>query len=267
MRTIILKSEDEIKLMYRAGQIVADVFTAVKPLMREGVSTLEIDREVNRVITGQGARPCFLNYGEPPFPGSACVSINEEVVHGIPSAERILRKGDIVSVDVGAELNGYNGDACRTFVVGETAPEIQKLVDVTEESFWKGLEQAYIGKRIGDISHAVQAHCEAHGFGVIRELTGHGIGRDLHEEPNLLNYGRPGRGPRLEVGMCLCLEPMITLGDYDIAILDDEWTIVTSDGLAASHYENTFAITADGPKCLTLTPAEAEEHREFAYDA
>lgn len=248
---IIIKSEQEIEKMKVAGAITASVFAAVAPHIVPGISTKQLDEIVYETIVSQGAVPSFLNYGDPPFPGSACISINEEVVHGIPSATRFLRDGDIVSVDVGAYIDGYHGDACRTFLCGEVSQELKDLVRVTEESFWIGVAKAVPGNRLGDISAAVQEHCEKHGYGIVRELTGHGIGRNLHEAPDLLNYGKAGHGVRLKPGMCLALEPMVTLGHYSIDVLDDEWTIVTRDGKAAAHYENTFAITEDGPVILT----------------
>ncbi len=250
---VIIKTENEIDLMKESGAITASVFEVLEKKIRPGISTKDIDDLVYEHISSQGGTPSFLHYGEPPFPASACVSINEEVVHGIPAANRILKNGDIVSVDVGTFFQGFHSDACRTFLCGEVAEEVQKLVRVTEESFWKAVEKAVIGNRIGDISYAVQEHCEKHGFGVVRELSGHGIGRNLHEDPEILNYGRPGTGMRLAEGMVICIEPMITLGSPRISLLDDEWTIVTRDGKAASHYENTVAITRNGPIILTCT--------------
>lgn len=248
---IILKSSEEIELIKQSGAITASVFDQVKKAIKPGVSTLSLDKIVEDTIRSQGGEPSFLGYGSPPFPGAACISVNHEVVHGIGRDDVILKDGDIVSVDVGTYLNGFHSDACRTFLCGNVSQEVQDLVRVTEESFWKAMEFAKPGNRIGDMSSAVQRHCEGHGYGVVRELSGHGIGRNLHEDPEILNYGKPGKGPRLEVGMVLCLEPMITLGSPRIGILDDEWTIVTLDGKPASHYENTFAITADGPMILT----------------
>lgn len=259
---IILKSEHEIEIIKQACQITASIFDALRPAIKPGISTYELDQVVYNTIVSQQAIPAFLNYGDPPFPGSACISINEEVVHGIPSKERFLQDGDIVSVDVGALYNGYYGDACRTFLVGNVKPAWKKLVEVTEESFWMGIAQVKKGNRLSDISHAVQEHCEKHGFGVIRDLTGHGIGANLHEDPNLLNYGRPGRGVRLEPGMVLCLEPMITEGSFHIKLMSDQWTVATKDGKAAAHYENAFAITSAGVEVLTLTPTEREQYAE-----
>lgn len=251
---IRLKSKEAIDLMRRPGAVVAAVFEAVEPLMKEGTSTYAIDQVAHGVIVASGAIPSFLGYdgqGPTPFPGSTCISIDDEVVHGFPDRDRILKNGMIVSVDVGAYLEGYHGDAARTYIVGQVPDRVRELVRVTEEAFWKGFEQAWPGNRLGDISAAVQAHCEAHGFGVIRELTGHGVGSELHEAPNVPNYGRKGRGIRLMAGMTLALEPMVTLGSREIAIAENDWTFVTRDGLPASHYENTFAITEEGPVILT----------------
>lgn len=246
-----LKTAEEIMKMQKAGRVVALVFEALADMIRPGVSTYDLDRKAEEVIRGEGAIPSFLNYGRPPFPASICASINEEVVHGIPSKTRYLQEGDIISVDVGAKLDGYQGDAARTFAVGRIAPEVAQLVKVTEESFWIGFEQAKAGNRIGDVSSAIQQYVESFGYGVVRELTGHGIGREMHEEPDVPNYGRKGHGLRILPGLVIAVEPMITLGNREIEVLDDEWTIVTSDGKPASHYENTIAVTPDGPMITT----------------
>lgn len=263
---IILKTPEEIKEMQLAGAITASVFDAVAPHIRPGVSTLQLDHIARDTIVRQGAKPSFFHYGEPPYPGNACVSINDEVVHGIPREDRILEDGDIVSVDVGAYIHGFHGDAARTFLCGTVSPEWQKLVEVTEMSFWKGLEQAHVGNRLGDIGHAVQAYAESFGYGVVRDLTGHGIGHEMHEDPDVLNYGKAGHGLRLAEGMVLALEPMITEGSYHIEVLDDDWTCVTEDGKAASHYENSFAITANGPLLLTCPEHQRPDYaRNFAW--
>lgn len=250
---IRLKSPEEIDRMRRAGAVVAAVFEKIAPLMLPGVTTYEIDCVAHEEIERHGAIPSFLDYpGEfSPFPAATCISIDSEVVHGIPSQERFLEDGMIVSVDVGAYLDEMHGDAARTYLIGEVDPEIRKLVEETEKSFWKGFEQAKIGNRIGDISHAVEAHVKPFGFGVIEVLTGHGVGYDLHEDPSLPNFGRKGRGVRLAAGMTLALEPMITLGSPRVQLEQDGWTFVTRDGKPASHYENTFAITEQGPIILT----------------
>lgn len=246
-----LKTEAEIAKMRAAGRIVAQVFDLMTELIAPGVSTMELNKAAEKLIRAAGAKPSFLGYGKPPFKGAICTSINEEVVHGIPSSRRILRDGDIISIDVGAELDGYHGDAARTFFVGNVSPEVKKLVAVTEECFWEGFAQAKTGNRLGDISAAVQKKAERNGYGVVRELTGHGIGRNLHEPPDLPNYGNAGHGTRLEPGMVLALEPMINLGTRRVRILADQWTIVTADGQPSAHYENTLAVTADGPVILT----------------
>lgn len=253
---IILKTKDEIELLKQAGLVVADVFEAVKDKIVPGVTTKELDDIVEATIRSHGAEPSFLGYGDPPFKGSACLSINEEVVHGQPSKDRVLKDGDIISVDVGAYLNGFHGDACRTYCCGNVDPEVRRLVKCAEDAFWYGMQFAKPGNRLGDISGNVQEFIEYQGFGVVRELTGHGIGRDLHEDPDLLNYGRKGRGVRLEEGMTLCLEPMITQGARYISMKSDGWTIVTRDGKAAAHYENSFAILADGPYVMTCSGYE-----------
>lgn len=248
---IIIKTPDEIEKIKAACAITAEIFAVIKPWIKPGISTWDLDQIVYETIVKHGARPSFLHYGDPPFPASACISINDEVVHGIPRKDRILRDGDIVSVDVGSYLNGFHSDAARTFLCGNVDPAVEKLVRVTEESFWIGIAQAQLGKRIGDISHAIQTHCESQGFGIVKELSGHGVGRDLHEDPEILNYGHAGKGPRLQEGMVIAVEPMVTLGSPQIALEDDDWTIVTRDGQAAAHYENTVVIREDGPEILT----------------
>lgn len=248
---VSLKTTDEIKKLKCAGRIVALVFEAVADIIKPGISTWEIDQVAERIIRGEGATPSFLHYGHPPFPASTCISINEEVVHGIPSRDRILVEGDIVSLDVGAFLDGYHGDAARTYAVGRISPEKAALIRVTEECFTKAFEAAVPGNRIGDVSFAVQQHAEAFGYGVVRELTGHGIGTRLHEEPDVPNFGRKGHGMRIAPGLVIAVEPMINMGTHKVRVLDDEWTIVTADRLPSAHYENTIAITADGPVITT----------------
>lgn len=247
---IYLKTAEEIEKMKAAGAVVSSVFHFIKPYIHPGISTAELDLLIRKHIESFGATPSFLNYGDPPFPASSCISINEEVVHGIPSGRK-LEDGDIVSVDVGAFLNGYHGDACRTFLCGNVSEEWQKLVRVTEESFWAGIKMARPGNRLGDISHAIQEHCEKEGYGIVRDYTGHGIGREMHEDPPIFNYGRPGRGVRLEAGMCLAIEPMVTLGDYRVYVKENDWTVATVDGSPAAHYENSLAITDGEPIILT----------------
>lgn len=246
-----MRSDAEIAKLREAGRIVARVLEHLKTMIAPGVSTLDLDREAEKMIRASDAVPSFLGYGDPPFPGSICASLNDEVVHGIPSARRILRDGDIVSIDVGACLDGYHGDAARTFVVGRVSPDVGMLVATAEQCFWDGFAKATVNNRLGDISAAVQQTAERHGYGVVRELTGHGVGRSLHEPPDLPNYGQAGHGMRLEPGLVLALEPMINLGTRRIRMLDDEWTVVTADRQPSAHYENTFVVTTDGPVILT----------------
>ena len=246
---VSVKSEREIELMRESGRILGEVHEKLKEFIRPGISTLEIDIEGEKLIRSYDCIPNFLHYNG--FPGSVCVSINDEVVHGIPRKNRILKEGDILSVDVGAILDGYQSDACRTYMVGEVAPEVEALVRHTEKSFWIGLEYAKAGMRTGDIGYAIQDYCEGLGYGVVRELTGHGIGTTMHQDPDVPNYGRPGHGYKLKKGMAICIEPMITLGTREIELLGDQWTIVTQDGKPASHYENTILITDEGPYLTT----------------
>ena len=247
-----LKTTTEIEKMKKAGRVVAHVLQAIEKAVRPGVSTWELDLLAGNLIREEGAVPSFLNYGSPPFPASICASINDEVVHGIPSKNRLLREGDIVSIDVGAVLNGFHADAARTFAVGEISSDAKKLIRVTEECFWKGLEQAKPGKRIGDVSSAIQQHAEKHGFGVVRQLVGHGIGEHLHEDPDVPNFGRSGHGLRILPGLVIAVEPMINQGTCEIRLREDQWTISTADGLYSAHYENTFAVTEDGNIVTTI---------------
>ena len=246
-----LKTASEIVRMAAAGRIVAEVLETLGQMVRPGISTWELDQKAREIIAKHGAVPSFLGYGQPPFPASICTSIDDEVVHGIPSRQRLLREGSLISIDVGACLDGFHGDAARTFAVGQIDPAVADLIRVAEECFWKGFARAQAGARLGDLSAAVQQHAEAHGYGVVRELTGHGIGRQMHESPDLPNYGRAGHGLRLEPGLVLAMEPMINLGTRHVVMLEDGWTIVTADGKPSAHYENTLAITADGPVVLT----------------
>ena len=218
---------------------------AVQP----GVSTAEIDRIAYDYIIKQGAVPAFLNYGG--FPATVCISINDEVIHGIPSKNRIIKEGDIVSLDLGARLNGYNGDTAATFAAGDISPEAKRLIDTTRESLYEGIRAAVAGGRIGDIGSAVQRYCEERGYGVVREYTGHGVGAQLHEDPSVPNYGTPGRGVRLLPGMTIAIEPMINEGTGAIKKMSDGWTVKTRDGKLSAHFEHTVAITTDGPKILT----------------
>jgi len=245
---IILKSEREINYLRDAGRIVAETHEEVKKAVKPGVTTLELDRIAEEYIKGRGAIPAFKGYHG--FAGNICASVNEEVVHGIPGLRK-LKTGDNVSIDIGAVINGYNGDAAITVPVGAIDAEVQKLLDVTEESLYKGIEQAIIGNRLSDISHAVQSHVEEFGFGVVRDYVGHGIGRRMHEDPQVPNYGGPGRGPRLKAGMTIAIEPMVNLGTYEVKTLDDGWTVVTLDGKRSAHFEHSIAITDGKPEILT----------------
>lgn len=247
---IFIKTEKEIGLMRESCRIVKETLEFVGRNIRAGMTTKEVDGLVYKYITSCGATPSSLGYGG--FPASACVSVNEVVVHGIPS-DRILEDGDIVSVDITAEKNGFNGDAARTFLIGNVSEEKKKLVKVTEECFFKAIEDLRAGVPLYDIGYAVQTHAESHGYGVVRSLVGHGIGRDMHEDPSVPNYGKKGTGMRLKAGMTICIEPMITMGTYKVNFSrEDGWTVTTADGLPAAHYENTVLIKEDGVEILTL---------------
>ncbi|SEP26166.1 type I methionyl aminopeptidase [Propionispora vibrioides] len=245
---IILKSDREIGYLRDAGQIVAETFVEIKKAVKPGVTTLELDQIAEKYIKSRGAIPAFKGYHG--FPGNICASVNEEVVHGIPGLRK-LKSGDNVSIDIGAVINGYNGDAAITVPVGEVDAEMEQLLKVTEESLYKGIEQAIAGNRLSDISHAVQSHAEKYGYGVVRDYVGHGIGRNMHEDPQIPNYGSPGRGPRLKSGMTLAIEPMINVGTYEVQALDDGWTVVTLDKKPSAHFEHSIAVTDNGPEILT----------------
>ena len=245
---ITLKSSQEIELMRRAGKITAAARALARDMVKPGVTTQQIDEAVYKFIVSQGATPSFLNYGG--FPASACISVNDEVIHGIPG-KRVLREGDIVSVDVGAYIGGFHGDCAGTYPCGQVSDEAMRLIRVTQQSFFEGLKFAKEGYRVSDIGAAVQAYVEAEGFSVVREFVGHGIGRKLHESPEVPNYGKPGHGPRLLRGMTLALEPMVNMGGAAIRQLSDGWTVKTVDGKYAAHYENTLLITAGEPEILT----------------
>jgi methionyl aminopeptidase len=235
--------------MHQAGLIVWEVLNELRLMVEPGISTLELDEVAERRTAEHKARPAFKGYRG--YPASLCASINQEVVHGIPSASRKLREGDIVSLDFGVELDGYFGDAAVTVPVGKVKPELETLLRVTRESLDHGIEQARVGNRLSDMGSAVQKWVERHGFSVVREFVGHGIGTKMHEEPNVLNYGEPGHGPRLQEGMVLALEPMVNMGEPGVRVLADEWTAVTNDGKPSAHFEHTVAITANGPRILT----------------
>ncbi len=247
---ISIKSPREVELMREAGRITESVFHALEPLMKPGISTKELDRVAERTITQQGAKPGFKGYGG--FPTTCCISVNDTLVHGIPNHYR-LKEGDIVSVDVGALYKGYNGDAARTYAIGKVSESAEKLIRVTEECFWKAMEVVKPGIYLSDLSHIIQMHAEANGFSIPRDYTGHGIGTDLHEDPIIPNYGLPGHGPKLRVGMCLAVEPMLHEGERGTRTLSDGWTVKTADGKLASHYENTIVITEEGYEVLTCS--------------
>jgi methionyl aminopeptidase len=246
---IELKSAREIALMRRGGHILAEVMDRLRDSVKPGVSTLEIDRDVEEFILAQGATPAFKGYRG--FPATVCISINEEVVHGIPSSQRRVKEGDIVGLDLGCIVEGYYADCAFTLAVGEVPSRVQALLDVTRESLERGIAECRPGRRLSDVSHAIQSHVEGHGFAVVRAFVGHGIGRALHEEPQVPNFGDPGRGPQLRPGMVLAIEPMVTMGSWEVRILDDGWTAVTKDGSLAAHFEHTIAVTESGPDVLT----------------
>ncbi|MGI6005170.1 MAG: type I methionyl aminopeptidase [Christensenellales bacterium] len=246
---IILKSREQIELMRAAGRIVAGALEQVGRAVKSGVTTQTLDAIARDYILQKGGIPSFLGYNG--FPANICTSVNEQVVHGIPGKYR-LREGDIVGVDIGVVLSGWQGDAARTFAVGEISPQARKLMDVTKQSFFKALEVCIPGKRLGDIGWAVQSCAEANGFSVVRDLCGHGIGQNMHEDPQVLNYGSPGRGERLQAGMVLAIEPMINAGGYKVYVPDNDWPVLTADGAYSAHYENTVAITDNGPEILTV---------------
>ncbi|MEG0918625.1 MAG: type I methionyl aminopeptidase [Anaerovoracaceae bacterium] len=247
---IIIKSDEEIDIMRKAAKVTGYILRELENIIQPGITTYDIDQFVEKIISENDMVPTFKGYGG--FPGSACVSVNEQVVHGIPSKDIILKEGDIVSVDTGATYRGYASDAARTYGVGKISAEAQHLIDATKDSFFAGLEFCKEGNRLSDVSNAIQLKAESEGLGVIREYVGHGIGTCLHEEPQIPNYGKPGRGPRLVKGMALAIEPMMVLGSYKTKVLNDDWTVVTLDGKLAAHYENTVVITDGEPELLTL---------------
>ena len=246
---IVLRTAKEIDMMRKACQISAEALQIAGEAVKPGITTYEIDQIAYRYIKKQGAEPNFLNYNG--FPATACISINDEVIHGIPSKNRVLKEGDIVSIDLGAKVNGYNGDNAATFACGVISDEAKRLCDTTRESLYLGIERAIAGNRIGDIAFAIQSYCEERGFSVVREFTGHGIGTHLHEDPSVPNYGTAGRGQRLLPGMTIAIEPMINLGSKAVKCLPDGWTVKTLDGKLSAHFEHTIAITKGEPLILT----------------
>ena len=248
---VIIKNSEQLALMSKAGRITAEALLVAEDAIKPGVSTKDVDTKIRRFIEKCGAEPSFLGYGG--FPGSACISLNNEVIHGIPSARVIIREGDIVKVDVGARYRGYNGDSARTYAVGRVSEEALRLISVTERSFYEAMKVAKAGNRIGDIGHAVESFVISNGFSVVKDYVGHGLGKDLHEEPEVPNYGRAGRGVRLYSGMTLAIEPMVNAGKPDVDVLRDGWTVTTLDGRLSAHYENSIAITEGDPVILTVT--------------
>lgn len=251
---IHIKTEKELELMRIAGRITAIARKAAADAVAPGVTTEEIDSIVHKTIKSCGAVPSFLGYGG--FPASACVSINDEVIHGIPSKNRVIKQGDIVKVDVGSYINGFHGDCACTIACGKVNNNVQRLIDVTRQSFYEGIKFAHVGNRVSDISNAIQVYVESKGFSVVRDFVGHGIGRNLHESPEVPNFGKSGRGIRLQSGMTLAIEPMINEGTFKVKILSDGWTVKTVDGKLSAHYENTVLITDSGPEILTNIDGE-----------
>lgn len=247
---ITIKSKSEIEKMRVAGKITGDALKVIEKHIRPGISTAELDKIAYDFIKKQGATPSFLHYNG--FPGSICASPNTWVVHGIPSKNIVLKEGDIISIDMGACKDGYHGDAARTYAVGKISDEAQRLIDVTRQSFFEGIKFATHGAKIGDVSAAIQEYVEKNGYSVVRDLVGHGIGKNLHEDPSVPNFGKSGKGPRLAAGMTIAVEPMVNSGDYDVVVLDDDWTVETEDGSLSAHYENTILITRGECEILTL---------------
>ncbi|MBI5182370.1 MAG: type I methionyl aminopeptidase [Nitrospirae bacterium] len=246
---IILKSQQEIAKMVVAGSIVAEAIEGLKKIVRPGVSTLELDIYAERFIKEKGARPAFKGYRD--YPKTICTSINNQVVHGIPLATVVLKSGDIISIDLGVEIDGFYGDAAITLPVGAISPKVSRLLKVTEDALYEGIEMAVAGRRLSDISNAVQCYVEGKGYSVVRDFVGHGIGWSLHEDPQIPNFGKSGEGPRLKPGMTLAIEPMVNMGHWAIEILEDNWTAVTKDGSLSAHFEHTIVVTENGPEILT----------------
>lgn len=247
---IVLKTGRELKIMKEACSISAEALEVAGKAVEPGVTTAEIDRLAEEYIRRRGGEPNFKNYEG--YPATACISINNEVIHGIPSEKRKLRAGDIVSIDLGAKFDGYHGDNAATFACGDVSPEAKRLMDTTRESLYEGIRAACAGGRIGDIGHAVQSYVEARGYSVVRQFVGHGVGTHLHEAPEVPNFGIPGRGIRLMPGMTIAIEPMVNAGGYDVKVQPDGWTVLTKDGSLSAHFEHTIVITADGPKIMTV---------------
>ena len=246
---IPIKNEREIAVMRRACKITAAARALAGEMVRPGVTTKAIDKAVHDFIVSQGATPSFLHYSG--YPASVCISVNNTVIHGIPDG-RVLQEGDIVSVDVGAKWQGFHGDCAATYACGKISPEAQRLIDVTKQSFFEGIQFARVGYRISDIGHAIQEYAESYGYSLVREYVGHGVGAGLHEAPEIPNYGKPGHGPRLQKNMTIAVEPMVNAGDYEVRVLDNGWTVVTADGSLSAHYENSLLVTDGEPEILTF---------------
>ena len=264
---IYLKTEDEIELMRQANQLVGKTLGELAKHIKPGVTTLQLDKIADEFIRDHGAVPTFKGFPNPyggPFPASICTSVNDVVVHGVPNERTVLKEGDIISIDCGTLLNEFNGDSCYTFCVGEVSSDVKQLLNTTKESLYLGIEQAMAGKHLGDISSAVQDHCEAQGYGIVRELTGHGIGREMHEDPQVPNYGRRGNGVMLKAGMCIAIEPMITMGERSIWLDQDRWTVRTRDGKPAAHFEHTIVIRRGKAEILSSFE-EAEQVEGHLY--
>jgi methionine aminopeptidase, type I len=247
---VIVKSAREIELMREAGVFLAKTHNEIEKILHEGMSTWEVNKKADEIIRSFGCIPSFLNYGG--FPASICVSINDEIIHGIPSKKRILKDGDIVSIDAGVIWKGYQSDAARTHAIGEVKPEVKKLLEVTRQSFFEGIKNAKAGNHLNDICSAIENYVKPFGYGIVREYVGHGIGRNLHEDPDVPNYNMKRKGIKLVAGMTFAIEPMINLGTHKVEVLDDDWTVVTKDGLPSAHYENTILITDSEPEILSL---------------
>lgn len=247
---IELKAKDEIAIMREGGRILSKIFNEIEKVLKSGMTTYDLAREAEELMSKYNVKPAFKGYRG--YPEVICVSINEEIVHGIPSTKKIIKDGDIVSVDIGIEYKGFFLDAAKTYAIGDVSPLALKLIRVTEEALWRGIDKAKVGARLSDISWAIQEHVEKNGFNVIRDFVGHGIGRKLHEPPNVLNYGPPGMGPVLQEGLVIAIEPMVVTGSYEVKILNNGWTAVTVDGGLSAHFEHTVAITENGPQVLTM---------------
>ncbi|MCH5209686.1 MAG: type I methionyl aminopeptidase [Oscillospiraceae bacterium] len=247
---ITIKSAKQVDKMRASAKITKEALELLEEHIKPGVTTAQLNKIAHDFIVSKGAKPNFLNYNG--FPGSICASVNDEVVHGIPDKHVVLKEGDIISIDMGAVLDGWHSDAARTFGVGKISDEAQRLIDVTRESFFEGIKYLKHGAKLGDVSSAIQTYVEEHGYSVVRDLVGHGIGQSLHEDPSVPNFGKAGRGVKLAAGMTLAIEPMVNEGKYNVAVLDDDWTVVTDDGSLSAHYENTVLITKDGYEILTL---------------